>query len=78
MVTYINIKLIVFCFALQKDIINYRDLLLILFFNNNNVFQLINVYSNSSHIALKYLKDTEVNIWNFLIMTEDFNIHDNL
>ena len=37
-VTYINIRFIVLCFALHKNIINHRDLLLILFFNNNNVF----------------------------------------
>ena len=36
----------------------------------------MNVYSNSSHSALKYLKDTEVNINNLLIMTGDFNIRD--
>jgi len=28
-------------------------------------------------MALKYLKDTEVVINNVLIMTDDFNIHDN-
>ena len=28
-------------------------------------------------MALKYLKDTEVNIGNILIMTGDFNIRDN-
>jgi len=36
----------------------------------------MNVYSDSSHPALKYLKDTKVNIHNLLIMTRDFNIHD--
>jgi len=30
------------------------------------------------HSALKYLKDTEVNILNLLIMTGDFNIRDNI
>ena len=34
------------------------------------------VYSDSSHTALKYLKDTEVNISNLLIMIGDFNIRD--
>ena len=29
-------------------------------------------------MALKYLKDTEVNIDNILIMTENFNIRDSL
>jgi len=37
---------------------------------------LINVYLDSSQSALKYLKDTEVNINNVLIITEDFNIRD--
>jgi len=38
----------------------------------------MNVYSDSSHSVLKYLKDTEVNINNVLIMTGDFNIRDSL
>ena len=38
----------------------------------------MNVYSNSSHSALKYLKDTEVNIQNLTIITSDFNIQDSL
>jgi len=38
----------------------------------------MNVYSDSSHSALKYLKDTEVNIDNILLMTGDFNIRDSL
>jgi len=36
----------------------------------------MNIYSDSSHNALKYLKDAEVNISNLLIMTSDFNIRD--
>ena len=38
----------------------------------------MNIYSNSSHSTLKYLKDTEVNITNLLIMTGDFNIRDSI
>ena len=38
----------------------------------------MNVYSDSSHSALKYLKDTEININNLLIMTGDFNIRNRL
>jgi len=37
----------------------------------------MNLYSNSSHSTLKYLKDTKANICNLLIMTGDFNIWDN-
>ena len=32
----VNIRLSSLCFSLHKDIINHRDILLILFFNNNN------------------------------------------
>jgi len=39
---------------------------------------MMNIYSDSSQSALKYLKDTEINIWNLLIMSGDFNIRDNL
>ena len=38
----------------------------------------MNVYSDSSHSAIKYLKDTEVDICNMLVITGDFNIHDSV
>ena len=38
----------------------------------------MNVYSDSSHTTLKYLKDAEVNILNLLIMTGNFNIRDSI
>jgi len=75
---YINIHLISFYFSLRRDIINHRDILLISFFTNNVCSFIMNIYSNASHSALKYLKDTEVNINNSLIMTGDFNIRDRL
>jgi len=75
---YVNIRLSSLHFSLHRDIINFKDILLVSFFNNNDVFWLINIYSDSSHSALKYLKDTEVNICNLLIMTGDFNICNNL
>ena len=37
---------------------------------------MINVYSDNNQFALKYLKDTEANIWNILIIAGDFNIKD--
>jgi len=77
-VIYVNIRLSSLCFSLCKDIISHRDILLVLFFNNNDIFWLMNVYSDSSHSALKYLKDTEANIHNLLIMTDNFNIRDSL
>jgi len=38
----------------------------------------MNVYSDSLYTALKYLKDTEVCVWNLLIITGDFNIYNSL
>ena len=73
-IIYVNIRLLSLWFSLWKDIINHRDILLVSFSNNNVVFWIINVYSDSSHSALKYLKDFEANIPNLLIMTGDFNI----
>ena len=77
-VSYINIKLLPLCFFLHTNIFNHRDILLISFFNDNSLFYLINIYSDSSQTALKYLKDTGVSINNVLIIMGDFNIHDSL
>jgi len=77
-IAYINIRLSSLQFLLHNDIINHRDISLISFFNNNICYYIMNIYSDSSHSALKYLKDTEVNIDNVLLMTDDFNIRDNL
>jgi len=38
----------------------------------------MNIYSDFSQSALKYLKNTKVNILNLLVMTGDLNIRDNL
>ena len=65
-------------FSLCNDIFLYRDISCVLFFNHDTIFFLINVYSDSSQSALKYLKNTEANITNILIMTGDFNIRDSL
>ena len=77
-ISYINIHLSSLWFSLQKDVINYRDIFLAFFFNNNSIFWIMNVYSDSSHTTLKYLKDAEVNILNLLIMIGNFNIRDSI
>ena len=77
-ITYINIRFSSLCFLLRKDIFDHRDICLISFFNNCVCYYILNVYSDSSHSALKYLKDTEVNINNVLLMTGDFNNRDSL
>ena len=76
--TYINIRLSSLRFSLRRDIINHPDILLMLFTNNHVQYFIMNIYLDSSHLALKYLKDIEVNIYNVLIMTGDFNIRDSL
>ena len=73
---YINICLSSFCFFPCRDIINHRDILLISFFSNNVCFFIVNIYSDTSHSTLKYLKNTKVNINNLLIMIGNFNIRD--
>jgi len=65
-------------FSLWKDIFDHRDISCIFFFNCGLSYFLINIYSNSSQSALKYLKNTEVNINNILIMTGDFNIRNSI
>jgi len=77
-ITYINVRLSLLYFSLQKNIFNYRDISCIFFFNHGLVYFLINIYLDSSQLALKYLKDTEVNIVSILIMTGDFNIRDSI
>jgi len=77
MVAYINIYISSLCFSLWNDILDHRNVSCISFFNQRSIFFLINTYSDSSQLALKYLKNTEVNINNILIMTGDLNIRDN-
>ena len=75
---YINICLSSLRFTLWSDIINHTDILLISFTSNCSQYFILNIYSDSSHLALKYLKDIEVNINNILVMTGNFNIRDSL
>ena len=64
-------------FLLRKNIMNYRNINLISFFNNSIICFIINIYSNDQQNALKYLKDIEINLSNVHIMTGYFNIKDN-
>ena len=61
-IAYINIHLSSFQFLLRKDIINHRDIILISFIDNHVCYYIMNVYSDSSHSALKYLKDTRLTL----------------
>ena len=76
-ILYINIRLSQLCFSLWKDIFNYRDISCISLLNSNYIYFLVNIYSDSSQTALKYLKNTEANINNILVVARNFNIRDN-
>ena len=77
-ISYVNIRLSSLRFLFHKDIFDHRDISIISFTNNGICHFILNIYSDSSHSALKYLKDTEVNINNVLLMTGNFNIRDSL
>ena len=77
-ITYINVRLSSLCFSFGKNIINHRNILLASFFNNNTIFWIINMYSDSSHTTLKYLKNTEVNLLNLIIIAGNFNIRNSI
>ena len=76
-ITYINARLSQLCFLLRKNIINYRNINFVSFFNYGIICFIINIYSNNQQTILKYLKNIEVNLNNILIMIEDFNIKNN-
>jgi len=65
-------------FLITKDIFNYRDIYYFSFFNNGTIFFMINIYLDSNQSTLKYIKDTEANLQNVLIMIGDFNIKDSV
>jgi len=75
-ITYVNIRLSPLQFSLCKDILSHKDILIVSLFINNNVFFLINIYPDSSQSALKYLKDTGVDIPNILAIAGNLNIRD--
>ena len=39
---------------------------------------MLNIYSDNYQFALKYLKNTETNLQNILIIASDFNIRNNI
>ena len=75
-ISYINICLSHLYFSLQKDIFNHRNICCFSFFNNGDIYFIINIYSDALQTTLRYLKDTEVNIQNMLVMASDFNIRE--
>ena len=60
-------------FSLRRDVVDYRDILLLSFFNRGECHFLMNVYSDDRHSAVKFMLDQ---IPNLLYMGGDFNIRD--
>jgi len=61
-------------FLFVMTFFNHRDISCVSFFNWNLIQFLLNIYSDSSQSTLKYLKNTEVDLNNVLIITGNFNI----
>ena len=64
------------CFALRRDIVNYRDIQLLSFFNRSRYQFLMNVYSDDLYTVVDFLSREALNIPNLLYMGGDFNIKD--
>ena len=62
--------------TLTRDIVDYRNIQLLSFFNKEKCQFLINIYSNSFHTTIDFLSNKVLSILNLLYMKEDFNIRD--
>ena len=66
---YINIHLSSLRFSLRTNIINHLDILLISFINAHVSYFILNIYSDSSHSALKYLKCQDCWQWTLFLFS---------
>ena len=73
---FIHSRLFRLCFAPRRDIVDYRDIQLLFFFNRGRCQFIINVYSGDIHTAVDFLSNKALNISNLLYIGEDFNIRD--
>ena len=71
--TYVNKQLSRLRFILSLDIINYHDINILVFYNEQDLNFRINVYSDNNQTTLQFLHQ---NIRNMVIMTSNFNIRD--
>ena len=63
-------------FALRRNIVNYRDIQILSFFNRGRCQFFMNVYLDDLHTAVNFLTREALNIPNLLYMDRDFNIRD--
>ena len=75
-ICFIHSRLPKLHFALKRDIVDYRDIQLLSFFNRGRCQFLMNVYSDDLYTAVNFLSRKALNIPNLLYMGGDFNIRD--
>jgi len=63
-------------FALRRDIVDHRDIQLLLFFNRGQCQFLMNIYLDDLHTAINFLSYKAPNIPHLLYMGGDFDIRD--
>ena len=63
-------------FFTKEEYFNHQDINLISFFNHSIICFILNVYLDNQQNALKYMKNTKINLNNILIITKDFIIRD--
>jgi len=73
-IIYINIHISFLHFSLQNNLFSHRNISCVYFFNHGLIYYLINVYSDLSQLTLKYLKNTEVDLNNILIITGNLTL----
>ena len=74
MLTDINVQITHLHLYFYRDIFYHKDINCFSFFDSSFIYFIINVYLDNHKLALKYLKNTEVNINDIFIMTGNFNI----
>jgi len=73
---FIHSKLYRLCFAFRRDIVDYKDIQILFFFNRKRCQFLINVYFNRLCTAMDFLSNKALNISNLLYIGGDFNVID--
>ena len=61
---------------LRLDIVNHRDINVLVFHCDRYTNFIINIYSNSNQTALHFLLQNTINLDNIVIITGNFNIRD--
>jgi len=72
---YVSKCLASYRLALQCDIVNHRDIMLLLLFTGRELLNLLNVYSDAQHTAITWLSRNHARLPAIAYMAGDFNSH---